>query len=131
MKRFFTILTAALCLTLVSCGVGRTPKSTIKGFFKAIEAGEYVEALALTSLGEEGDTAITAMAITLMRAISSCFFSLMFLASFPLMKSSVSVELEVRTREERVDMEAERTRITTMAIRKVERPESMVGMTAS
>lgn len=56
MKRFFTILTAALCLTLVSCGVGCTPKSTIKGFFKAIEAGEYIEALALTSLGEEGDT---------------------------------------------------------------------------
>ena len=47
------------------------------------------------------------------------------------MKSSVKVELEVSTREERVDMEAESTRMTTTAMRKVGRPESMVGMMAS
>lgn len=56
MKRFFTILYAALCLALISCGVGRTPNSTTKAFFQAIEAGEYVEALELTTLGDEGDT---------------------------------------------------------------------------
>lgn len=56
MKRIFTILSLALCLVLISCGVGRTPKSTTKSFFRAIEAGEYVEALELTTLGDEGDT---------------------------------------------------------------------------
>lgn len=56
MKRIFTIVYAALCLLLVACGVGRTPKSTIKSFFSAIEQGEYIEALQLTSLGDEGDT---------------------------------------------------------------------------
>ena len=50
---------------------------------------------------------------------------------FPRMKSRVRVELEVRTREERVDMEAESTRITTTAMRRVGRPESMAGITAS
>ncbi|MBE6199135.1 MAG: DUF4878 domain-containing protein [Rikenellaceae bacterium] len=56
MKRIFTILSLALCLALISCGVGRTPKSTTMSFFRAIEAGEYVEALELTTLGDEGDT---------------------------------------------------------------------------
>ena len=50
MKRIFTIVYAALCLLMVACGVGRTPKSTIKAFFSAIEQGEYIEALQLTSL---------------------------------------------------------------------------------
>lgn len=56
MKRIFTILSLALCLAFISCGVGRTPNSTTKSFFRAIEAGEYVEALELTTLGDEGDT---------------------------------------------------------------------------
>ena len=47
------------------------------------------------------------------------------------MKSSVRVELEASTRDERVDMEAERTRMTTMAMRMAGRPESMVGITES
>ena len=55
MKRFFTILAASLCLTLVACG-GRTPRSTTKAFFAAIEQGEFAEALHHTTLGDEGDT---------------------------------------------------------------------------
>ena len=47
------------------------------------------------------------------------------------MKSNVNVELEVSTKEERVDMDAESTKITTTAIRKEDRPESMVGMMES
>ena len=56
MKRFFKILTASLCLTLVACGGGRTPRSTTKSFFSAIEQGEFAEALHYTTLGDEGDT---------------------------------------------------------------------------
>ena len=43
------------------------------------------------------------------------------------MKSSVSVELDVKTREERVDIDAERTRIRTIAINTSLKPESIVG----
>lgn len=56
MKRFIIILSYALCLTLLSCSAGRTPKSTIKTFFNSIEKGEYVKALEHTTLAEEGDT---------------------------------------------------------------------------
>ena len=59
-----------------------------------------------------------------------CFSSISFII-LPLIKSSVKVELDASTREERVDMEAESTRITTTAIRMVGRPESMVGTTES
>ena len=45
-----------------------------------------------------------------------------------LMKSSVRVELEVNTREESVDIEAERTRIRTTPIRTSPSPESIVGI---
>ena len=48
-----------------------------------------------------------------------------------LMKSSVSVELEVRTSEESVDIEAESTMITMMPIKMSGSPESIVGMTES
>ena len=41
------------------------------------------------------------------------------------------VELEVSTRELRVDMEADSTRITTTAMSRSGRPESMVGMMES
>ena len=47
------------------------------------------------------------------------------------MKSSVSVELEVRTSEESVDIEAESTMITMMPIKMSGSPESIVGMTES
>ena len=43
----------------------------------------------------------------------------------------VSVELDAITREDSVDMEADRTRITTSAIRIGDRLDSMVGMTES
>ena len=43
------------------------------------------------------------------------------------MKSSVKVELEASTSEDRVDMEAESTSTTTTAISTVESPASMVG----
>ena len=41
------------------------------------------------------------------------------------------VELEVRTSEDSVDIDAESTRMTTIAIRRSGSPESMVGMTES
>ena len=47
------------------------------------------------------------------------------------MKSRVSVELEVSTREDKVDMEADSTSITTMPIRISGSPESMAGMIVS
>jgi hypothetical protein len=58
--------------------------------------------------------------------IKSCFFSSMSFTTWPLRRSRVRVELLVRTSEERVDMEAERTRTTTTAIRKSGRPESEI-----
>ena len=65
------------------------------------------------------------------RMTLSCLSSSISLTTVPLMKSSVSVEEDVSTSEESVDMEAESTRMTTTEIRKGERPESMVGMIAS
>ena len=47
------------------------------------------------------------------------------------MKSSVSVEPEVSTSEDRVDIDADSTRIRTTPIRISGRPESMVGMMLS
>ncbi len=61
----------------------------------------------------------------------TCFFSSISLIILPLMKSSVKVELDAKTRDDRVDMDAESTRITTTAIRIVGSPESMVGTTES
>ena len=49
----------------------------------------------------------------------------------PFRKSMVMVELEASTRLDRVDIDAESTRITTMAMRMSGRPESIVGITAS
>lgn len=56
MKRIFTILSVAFLLSLTACGAGFTPKSTAKSFLRAVEKGEYVEAINLTTLGDEGDT---------------------------------------------------------------------------
>ena len=61
----------------------------------------------------------------------TCFFSSISLTTVPLRKSSVRVELEASTREDRVDMEADSTRMTTTAIKRAGRPDSMVGMTES
>ena len=47
------------------------------------------------------------------------------------MRSKVRVEAEVSTREDSVDMEADSTRITTMAITISGSPSSMVGMMLS
>ena len=55
----------------------------------------------------------------------------MSLAKTGLMKSRVRVELEVRTSEDRVDMEAESTMITMTPMRMSGRVESMVGMMES
>ena len=55
----------------------------------------------------------------------------MFLITLPFSKSSVSVEEEVSTSEESVDMEAESTSTTTMPSRISGKPESMVGMMES
>ena len=65
------------------------------------------------------------------RMIVSCFFSSICLTIRPLSRSRVMVEEEVSTREDRVGMEAESTRMMTTAIRKGERLDSMVGMMLS
>ena len=61
----------------------------------------------------------------------SWLFSGMFLITLPFKRSSVSVEEDVSTNEESVDMEAERTSTTTMPSRISGRPESMVGIMES
>ena len=58
-------------------------------------------------------------------------FSLMSLMMLSFKKSRVRVELEASTREDRVDIEADSTRITTTAMSRSGRPESMVGMMES
>ena len=65
------------------------------------------------------------------RMISTCFFSDISLMMLSLSRSMVSVEEDAITREDRVDMEADSTRITTSASIPEERPESMVGTTES
>ena len=65
------------------------------------------------------------------RRVSSCFFSSIFFTTWPFSRSSVTVEEEVSTREDRVDMEAESTRTITIAIRTGDSVCSMVGMTLS
>ena len=51
----------------------------------------------------------------------TCFFSSMSLTTLPLMRSSVNVDDDVRTREESVDIEAESTMTTST-------PSRMSGM---
>ena len=65
------------------------------------------------------------------RITRTCFFWLMPFTRWSRIRSRVRVELEVSTREDRVDMEADSTRITTTAISRSGRPDSMVGITAS
>ena len=61
----------------------------------------------------------------------TCFFSLIFLMMLPLSRSIVSVELEAITSDDSVLIEADRTKITTIAIRKSGRVESIVGIIES
>ncbi len=65
------------------------------------------------------------------RMMNTCCFSSIFFTTWPLSRSRVRVELEVSTRELRVDMEADSTRMTTTASRISGRPESMAGTTES
>lgn len=58
-------------------------------------------------------------------------FSGMLFMTLPLRRSRVSVEEEVSTNEESVDMEADKTSTTTMPSRISGSPESMVGMMES
>ena len=58
-------------------------------------------------------------------------FSFKFLRTLAFKKSSVSVEREVNTKEDSVDMEAERTRTITTPIKISGREESMKGMMPS
>ena len=60
-----------------------------------------------------------------------CCFSDMFFQTVTFNTSSVSVELEVRTSEESVDMEAERTRTTVMPIRMSGSVSSICGTIVS
>ena len=65
------------------------------------------------------------------RMQSTCFLSLIFFTTVPLMKSMVKVEDEVMTSEESVLIEAERTSTTTRAMSMGESPSSILGMMAS
>ena len=62
------------------------------------------------------------------RITKTCFFWSISFTTWSFSRSRVRVELEVSTRELRVDMEADSTRITTTAMSRAGRPESMVGM---
>ncbi len=63
--------------------------------------------------------------------VRSCFFSDISRTMLPLMRSSVSVEDEVRTSEDNVDMDADSTRTMTRPISTSGSVESMVGMMES
>ena len=65
------------------------------------------------------------------RIQNTCFLSLIFFANNSLIKSMVSVELDAITKEDKVDMEADNTSITTSAISIGDNPESIVGITES
>ena len=65
------------------------------------------------------------------RMMNTASLSSIFLMMLPRSRSMVRVEEDAMTREDRVDMEADRTRTTTTAMRISGRPESMVGMIES
>ena len=67
--------------------------------------------------------------ITLMQR--SCLFSSISFTIFPLIKSSVNVELEVNTKDDKVDMEAESTSTMTIPTKISDKEDNMVGMIAS
>ena len=47
-----------MAVALVGCGVGRTPRSAAKYFYQSIAAGEYGDALTMTTLSEDADPEI-------------------------------------------------------------------------
>ena len=65
------------------------------------------------------------------RMMNTAWKSFIFFTMLPFRRSKVMVEEEVITKADRVDMEAERTRITTMAMSSSGRLDSMVGTMAS
>ena len=65
------------------------------------------------------------------RIVKTCFFSSMFLIRLSLIRSRARVELDAMTSEDSVDMDADRTRITTIPMSRDGRSSSMVGIMAS
>lgn len=73
-----------------------------------------------------------AMKITIsIRMQISCCFSFMSFTMLSLITSMVRVELEAMTREDKVDMEADSTKITTSPIKRGDKFSSMAGITES
>lgn len=58
MKRVFYHILVVVAVALVGCGAGRTPRSAAKYFYQSIAAGEYSEALSMTTLSEDTDPEI-------------------------------------------------------------------------
>lgn len=58
MKSVFYHILVVVAVALVGCGVGRTPRSAAKCFYQSIAAGEYSEALTMTTLAEDADPEI-------------------------------------------------------------------------
>ena len=74
----------------------------------------------------------TAIKMTISTRIqNTCFLSLISFTILSLIRSIVSVELEAMTKEDKVDIEADNTRITTRAINKGCKFSSIVGMIES
>ena len=65
------------------------------------------------------------------RIYKTCSFSLMFLIKVSFKKSMVNVELDAMTKDDKVDIEAERTRMTTRAINAGLNSDNIVGMMES
>ena len=61
----------------------------------------------------------------------SCFLSSISFIIFPLMKSNVNVELEVSTKDDKVDIEAESTSTMIIPTKISDNEDNMVGMIAS
>ena len=82
--------------------------------------------------GFNASTTETTMKNTISTRITrSCTLSLISFTRFPLIKSSVRVELEVSTSEDRVDIDADSTSIITIPINRSGRVDSIDGITAS
>lgn len=58
MKRAFYHILVVVAITLAGCNAGRTPRSAAKYFYQSIAAGEYSEALSMTTLSEDADPEI-------------------------------------------------------------------------
>lgn len=58
MKRIFYHILVVVAITLAGCSAGRTPRSAAKYFYQSIAAGEYSEALVMTTLSEDADPEI-------------------------------------------------------------------------